>query len=179
MKNRWIIAFLTVFTSCGGYNDNPVKPVQNQDRQYFETAISKALDETSKDVRLDVGKDVTACMNALREIHNLAGSNPDFYTVDTYTQQLNDYLDFSISQKGHATKARSSLITCKADGEYLPHIALQFPNESAPMAIYDRFSKKDKQNYRHFADQVNALGKEARNLIGVVRNKIQVVKDLE
>lgn len=124
-------------------------------------------------------KDVTACMNALREIHNLAGSNPDFYTVDTYTQQLNDYLDFSISQKGHATKARSSLITCKADGEYLPHIALQFPNESAPMAIYDRFSKKDKQNYRHFADQVNALGKEARNLIGVVRNKIQVVKDLE
>lgn len=58
MKNRWIIAFLTVFTSCGGYNDNPVKPVENQDRQYFETAISKALDETSKDVRLDVGKDV-------------------------------------------------------------------------------------------------------------------------
>jgi hypothetical protein len=58
MKNRWLIALLLVFTSCSGYNDNPVKPVQNQDRQYFETAISKALDETSKDVRLDVGKDV-------------------------------------------------------------------------------------------------------------------------
>lgn len=32
MKNKWIIALLTVFTSCGSYNDNPVKPVQNQDR---------------------------------------------------------------------------------------------------------------------------------------------------
>ena len=126
-----------------------------------------------------MGKDVTACMNALREIHNLAGTNPGFYAVDTYTQQLNEHLDFSISQKGHATKAKNSLITYKADGEYLPHIALQFPDESAPMVISDRFSQKDKQNYRHFADHVNALGKEARNLIGVIRNKIQVVKDLE
>ena len=58
MKNKWIIALLAVFTSCGSYNDNPVKPVENQDRQYLEAAISKALDETSKDVRLDVGKDV-------------------------------------------------------------------------------------------------------------------------
>ena len=460
MKNRWIIAFLTVFTSCGGYNDNPVKPVQNQDRQYFETAISKALDETSKDVRLDVGKDVlknlstivasldevalkelklaviqtvlsnadvvffgnmseeeiaviqkcladrfgmteeefnedvkpvgfmrvdahkvfghlkvtfqdgnvtlgesddftvenidkdghstsltmklsdgndgvrifvdrvsditpicvqfpkqievllkmadgkelngtlsmsstspyqyisfkdddwhaaislaanfdghhdnyvlsldhdiydalnvgarmifdgaekfnvtvksahdfkinvsklndfnnlstfadflavfdggvvdelqavlnneivargkvkdvTACMNALREIHNLAGTNPGFYAVDTYTQQLNEHLDFSISQKGHATKARSSLITCKADGEYLPHIALQFPDEPSPMVIYDRFSQQDKLNYRHFVEQVEAVGLEVKGIITTLREKIQIVKDLE
>ena len=118
-------------------------------------------------------------MNALREIHNLAGSNPDFYTVDTYTQQLNDYLDFSISQKGHATKARSSLITCKADGEYLPHIALQFPDEPSPMVIYDRFSQQDKLNYRHFVEQVEAVGLEVKGIITTLREKIQIVKDLE
>ena len=50
----------SILTSCVN-NDNPVQPVENQnhkDRQNLEAAISKALDETSKDVRLDVGKDV-------------------------------------------------------------------------------------------------------------------------
>ena len=124
-------------------------------------------------------KDATACMNALREIYKLAATHPSFDAVDVYTKQLNKNLDFSVWLKGQ-TKARSSLVTYKVeDGEYMPHIALKFPNEPAPMVIYDRFSKQDKLNYRHFAEQVDAVGLEAKGLISIIREKIKLVKDLE
>ena len=59
---KWMMAAILIcgagmMTSCGE-TDNPAKSVEGQDREEFETALSRALEETSTDVRLDVAKGV-------------------------------------------------------------------------------------------------------------------------
>ena len=122
--------------------------------------------------------DVSDCMDALADIHRLYGTNPDFSLVDTYTQRLNEDVDFTFSLKGHSTKADGSFVTYKEmldREEYLPHVALQFPGESAPIVILDRMSEQDKVNCRLLIDQIKTLGTEARNLLSTLREKIKVV----
>ena len=126
--------------------------------------------------------DVSDCMDALADIHRLYGTNPDFSLVDTYTQRLNEDVDFTFSLKGHSTKADGSFVTYKEmldREEYLPYVALQFPGESAPIVILDRMSEQDKVNYRHLIDQIKTLGTEARNLLSTLREKIKVVNSLD
>ena len=127
-------------------------------------------------------KDVTACANALADLHELSGTNPGFGEVDVFTQRLNENLDFSISLKGHTTAARSSLVTYKPDfldEEYEPCIALQYPGEPAPMVIFDRMSNQDKVNYKKIRDQIKALSVQAKGILTIIREKIQSVKELE
>ena len=126
--------------------------------------------------------DVSDCMDALADIHRLYGTNPDFSLVDTYTQRLNEDVDFTFSLKGHSTKADGSFVTYKEmldREEYLPHVALQFPGESAPIVILDRMSEQDKVNCRLLIDQIKTLGTEARNLLSTLREKIKVVNSLD
>lgn len=57
---QWVMAAalicgLNVFTAC---DDNKDQPIDNQERQAFEAALSRALDEASKDVRLEKGSEV-------------------------------------------------------------------------------------------------------------------------
>ena len=59
---QWMMAAILIcgagmMTSCSE-TDNPAKSAENQDREEFETALSRALEETSTDVRLDVAKGV-------------------------------------------------------------------------------------------------------------------------
>lgn len=127
-------------------------------------------------------KDVTACANALADLHELSGTNPGFGEVDVYTQRLNENLDFSISLKGHTTAARSSLVTYKPDfldEDYQPCIALQYPGEPAPMVIFDRMSNQDKVNYKKIRDQIKALSIQAKGILTIIREKIQAVKELK
>jgi hypothetical protein len=126
--------------------------------------------------------DVSDCMDALADIHRLYGTNPDFSLVDTYTQRLNEDVDFTFSLKGHSTKADGSFVTYKEmldREEYLPHVALQFPGESAPIVILDRMSEQDKFNCRLLIDQIKTLDTEARNLLSTLREKIKVVNSLD
>ena len=126
--------------------------------------------------------DVSDCMDALADIHRLYGTNPDFSLVDTYTQRLNEDVDFTFSLKGHSTKADGSFVTYKEmldREEYLPHVALQVPGESAPIVILDRMSEQDKVNCRLLIDQIKTLGTEARNLLSTLREKIKVVNSLD
>jgi len=59
---KWMMAAILIcgagmITSCDDI-DNPAKSAESQDREEFETALSRALEETSTDVRLDVAKGV-------------------------------------------------------------------------------------------------------------------------
>ena len=59
---QWMMVAILIcgagmMTSCGE-TDNPAKSVEGQGREEFETALSRALEETSTDVRLDVAKGV-------------------------------------------------------------------------------------------------------------------------
>lgn len=53
-----------MITSCDDI-DNPAKSAESQDREEFETALSRALEETSTDVRLDVAKGVFENLSAI------------------------------------------------------------------------------------------------------------------
>ena len=73
-----LICGLNVFTSCKS-DDSQVSPVESQERLELEAALSRSLNEASKDTRFDVGKDVlknlteiVANMNdeALKELRN-------------------------------------------------------------------------------------------------------------
>ena len=60
-----LICGLSMMTSCGD-KDNPAKPAdRNQDRQEFEAALSRALEEASTDVRLDVAKELCENLAAI------------------------------------------------------------------------------------------------------------------
>ena len=50
-----LICGLNVFTAC---DDNKDQPINNQERQAFDTALSRAVDEASNNVRLDKGSEV-------------------------------------------------------------------------------------------------------------------------
>ena len=52
-----LICGLNVFTSCKS-DDSQVSPVESQERLELEAALSRSLNEASKDTRFDVGKDV-------------------------------------------------------------------------------------------------------------------------
>ena len=55
-----LICGLNVFTSCKS-DDSQVSPVESQERLELEAALSRSLNEASKDTRFDVGKDVLRC----------------------------------------------------------------------------------------------------------------------
>ena len=125
---------------------------------------------------------VSDCLDAFANIQKLYGTNPDFSVVDGYTQRLNEDLDFTCSLAHRHKKATGSFVTCKessGNGEYLPHVALQFPDEPAPMLIIDRMSDQDIANYRHLIAKIKSLGLEARGMLSVIREKVDVLKDMK
>ena len=66
---QWTMAAIMIcgagmITSCDDI-DNPAKSAENQDREEFEAALSRALEETSTDVRLDVAKGVFENLSAI------------------------------------------------------------------------------------------------------------------
>lgn len=128
-------------------------------------------------------KDVSDCMDALANIQKLYGTNADFSVVDGYTQRLNEDLDFTFSlAQQHRAKAIGSFVTARESSgneEYLPHVAMQFPGEPAPMMIIDRMTRKDKANYRHLIDQISAISVEAKGMLQVIQEKVDVIKDME
>ena len=121
-------------------------------------------------------------MKAVDNIRMLSGTNPGFAAIDVYTQQMNASMDVGYSLKGHTTAASCNLVTYRVSPdaeEYLPFVALQFPGEPAPMVAYDRMSEQDKANYRLLHNQINALGMGVRDLLSVLREKIQIISSLD
>ena len=70
--------------------------------------------------------DVAKSLLALGNLYKLWNTNPTFNTVDTYTQQLNQYLPFTVTQNSTNITAQGKFITTMkgiTHEEYQPAVA--------------------------------------------------------
>lgn len=122
--------------------------------------------------------DIAKSLIALGNTRKLQGTKPGKEVVDKYTQELNSLVHFTFSQKSTGITAQGSLLTAQKellDGEYQPAVALQFEGEKEPMAVLDRMSETDKENYKKMFQNFNPLAKEIGETLVAARDKGQAV----
>ena len=142
----------------------------------------KSIDDLSITLEEDLvisGKidDVAKSLLALGHIRKLYGTQPGFEAVDAYTQELNKYVHFTVSQISSGIEAPGTLLTIKkgSHNEYQPGLALQFKGEKEPQSMYDNLSEEDLANYNKVVENLNELLKECTTLVETFSAKIKVI----
>ena len=142
----------------------------------------KSIDELSITLEEDLvisGKidDVAKSLLALGHIRKLYGTQPGFEAIDAYTQELNKYVHFTVSQISSGIEAPGTLLTIKkgSHNEYQPGLALQFKGEKEPQSMYENLSEEDLANYNKVVDNLNELLKECTTLVETFSAKIKVI----
>lgn len=120
--------------------------------------------------------DVAKSLLALGNVRKLYGSQPGKEAIDQYTQELNRQIHFTISQKNTGITADATLVTAQknlTNGEYQPVVALKFKGETEPLAMFDRMSDKDKENYKKMFDNMSPLVQEISEMLETAQNKVK------
>lgn len=124
--------------------------------------------------------DVVRCLLALGNMTKMYGTNPSFEAVDANTQELNKYVQFTVSQKNTGITAKGSFITFRKAmnrNEYLPAVALQFEGETEPQAILDRMTETDLKNYEKIFDNLTQLTLDIGNTAVQIGDKFKTVAE--
>ena len=142
----------------------------------------KTLDELS--ITLEDDLVISGCVDdaaksllALGHIRQLYGTQPGFEAVDAYTQELNKYIHFTISQKSTNITAQGSLLTIQkgSKNEYQPGLALTFKGEKKAQSMYETMSEEDLANYNKIMQNCNELLKECTTLVETFSGKIKSI----
>ena len=121
--------------------------------------------------------DIAKSMLALGHLRQLHGTNPGFYAVDTYTQELNKYVHFTFHQKSTNITAQGSLLTIMkgSKNEYQPGVALTFKGEAMPQCMYENLSEEDLANYNKIVQNLSELVNEGNTIIEKFSSKIKTI----
>ena len=121
--------------------------------------------------------DIAKSMLALSHLSQLHGTNPGFYAVDTYTQELNKYVHFTFHQKSTNITAQGSLLTIMkgSKNEYQPGVALTFKGEAMPQCMYENLSEEDLANYNKIVQNLSELVNEGNTIIEKFSSKIKTI----
>ena len=122
--------------------------------------------------------DIAKSLLALGNVRKLHGTQPGFETIDKYTQELNSLIHFTVRQKNTGITAQGKLLTAvknNQNGEYQPVLALQFKGETEPLAMFDRMSQADQENYKMMLDSFTPLVNEISEMLIVARKKGEAV----
>ena len=121
--------------------------------------------------------DVAKSLLALGNIRKLYGTQPGFEAVDAYTQELNKYVHFTVSQVSSGIEAQGTLLTIKkgSHNEYQPGLALTFKGEAEPQSMYENLSEEDLANYNKIIDNLNELLKECTTVVETFSGKIKTI----
>lgn len=122
--------------------------------------------------------DVAKSLLALGNVRKLYGSKPGKEAIDKYTQELNKNVHFTISQKNTGITADATLITAQknlTNGEYQPVVALKFKGETEALAMFERMTDKDKENYKKMFDNLSPLVQEISGMIETAKGKVQKI----
>ena len=142
----------------------------------------KTLDELS--ITLEDDLVISGCVDdaaksllALGNIRQLYGTQPGFEAVDAYTQELNKYIHFTVSQKSTNITAQGSLLTISkgSKNEYQPGLALTFKGETKAQSMYENMSEEDLDNYNKIMQNCNELLKECTILVETFSSKIKTI----
>lgn len=118
--------------------------------------------------------DVAKSLLALGNLYKLWNTNPTFNTVDTYTQQLNQYLPFTVTQNSTNITAQGKFVTTMkgiTHEEYQPAVALTFKGETEPQVMLNNMSATDRENYNKMMGNLNNLIQGCDKLLGSIVEK--------
>ena len=121
--------------------------------------------------------DIAKSMLALGHLRQLHGTNPGFYAVDTYTQELNKYVHFTFHQKSTDITAHGSLLTILkgSENEFQPGVALVFKGETMPQSMYENLTEEDLANYHKIVQNLSELVNEGNTIIETFSSKIKTI----
>ena len=121
--------------------------------------------------------DIAKSMLALGHLRQLHGTNPGFYAVDTYTQELNKYVHFTFHQKSTDITAHGSLLTILkgSENEFQPGVALVFKGETMPQSMYENLTEEDLANYNKIVQNLSELVNEGNTIIENFSSKIKTI----
>ena len=163
-------------------------PIFNAFRHILKLVNDKSVEELSVTFGGDLQfigscSDVAKTLIALGNLYKLWGTNPDFQTVDAYTQELNKYVPFTVKQVSTGIVAQGKLVTVMKGinhEEYQPAVALTFKGETEAKTMLESMSKEDRENYNALIGSVNNLIQQCDKLLGVAivkaRDLISIVK---
>ena len=142
----------------------------------------KTIDELAITLQDDVVisgsiDDAAKTLLALGHIRQLYGTQPGFDVIDAYTQELNQYIHFTVYQKSTDITAQGSLLTMQkgSQNEYQPCLALTFNGETKAQTMYENMSEEDLANYNKIVGNFNVLLKECTTLVETFSAKIKTV----
>ena len=121
--------------------------------------------------------DVAKTLLALGNLYKLwnSNTNPSFNSVDACTQQLNQYLPFTVKQKSTNITAQARLVTIMkgiTQEKYQPAVALTFQGEKEPQVMLNNMSAADRQNYNKMIGNLNTLIQGCDKLLGSIVEKV-------
>ena len=119
--------------------------------------------------------DVAKSLLALGNVRKLYGSEPGKEAIDKYTQELNKYVHFTVSQKNTGIKANATLLTAQknlTNGEYQPVVALKFKGETEALAMFERMNDTDKKNYKKILENIPPITNAISEMIGTAKEKV-------
>ena len=137
--------------------------------------LTITLDE---DIEVSISiDDVAKCLFALNNLRQLYGTQPTFFAVDTYTQELNNHIHFTVNQKSTNITAKGSLLTIKkgSKNEFQPGLALTFKGETTAQSMYENLSEEDLANYNKIVNKFNELVNECNTMVETFSDKIKVI----
>ena len=128
--------------------------------------------------------DVAKSLIALGNVRKLYGTKPGKDAIDKYTQELNKYIHYTVSQKNTGITADGTLLTFlknQTNGEYQPVVSLKFSGESEALPMIERMSETDLANYKKILGSFTPLVDEIKGIIESGKEKgvkiVQAVKD--
>jgi len=122
--------------------------------------------------------DIAKSLLALGNVRKLYGTQPGMETIDKYTQELNNHVYFTVSQKNTGITAQGTLLTAiknNQEGEYQPVVALRFKGETEAKAMFERMSQTDQENYKKMFDNFKPLVTEISETLIVARKKGEAI----
>ena len=130
------------------------------------------------EVSISIG-DVAKCLLALNHLRQLHDTQPSFFAVDTYTQELNKQIHFIVHQKSTNISAQGSLLTIRkgSKDEFQPGLALTFKGETNAQSIYENLSEEDLASYNKIVKDINELLDECTTMIETFSDKIKTIAE--
>ena len=148
----------------------------------IKTNTCKSVEELTvtldDDIVISVSIDDAAkSLLALGHLRQIYGTQPGFYAVDTYTQELNKYVHFTVYQKSTDITAQGSLLTILkgSKNEFQPDIALTFKGETMAQSMYENLTGEDLANYNTIVQNFKELVNECTTMVENFSSKIKTI----
>ena len=145
----------------------------------FNSRSGKAQLTVMEDLEFDIDvKDIAQAASAIGAAVSLRSSQPTKADIDPMTEQLNQALTYTVTQRSTGKTAEGKFVTAEIEGIYQPTLALRFAGESDFLVMYDRMSNEDRTNFQSMLKSFDAPLRQFDKLFQAFSKKLQEFKEL-